>query len=104
MPKKTKREKLHAETIRNNRFQLHHSTQIDKSSELVKGHFPLTNNIPITSPLAEYKYDKLIDITTKNQHSPTNYSFVINDLVRITIFTLIAIGIQIVLYFLLRTR
>lgn len=102
MPQKTKKEKLRTEIRR--RTVPSDGINQNIASELVKGqivHSPSTIN-PVQK--AEYTYEKFVAPTTKSHTITGNYTYVVFDLIKITIFTIFALGIQIVLYFLVQAR
>lgn len=99
MPKKTKKQKILAQLHRKLAF-----TPPDTSANFVKSQ----NQIPTThaqSPTpSNFVYSLGAVVKPNSTKSPHDYSYVKYDLIRITIFTLFAITLQSVLYFLLRTR
>ncbi|OIO15708.1 hypothetical protein COV53_06410 [Candidatus Gottesmanbacteria bacterium CG11_big_fil_rev_8_21_14_0_20_37_11] len=95
MPKKTKKEKLLADLRRLNK------SQIQKEQLLVKNQI-IVNPIPTSSSLTPSLMFKIKSDTKPKKISIENdYSHIKHDLIKITIFSFFALGIQGVLYFLL---
>lgn len=95
MPKKTKRQKILAE--------LHRKLQT-ANSDLVKSQNKLAQkNLQANFILSESIHKETVTKAKTWQNEATS-TYLINDLLKITIFTLFALALQGVLYFLLRTR
>ena len=97
MPKKTKRQKILAELRRK-------KLEISVNSVSVKSQIqPVSSSHkPQANPQFVYPQQKIAK--PRMNINMKDYSYVNHDLIRITIFSLIAFGLQYVLYFLLRTR
>lgn len=105
MPKKTKKQKLLADLHRKlGTFETDKTQFSYKNTKFVKSQneVGLSTSQPLTLPQIAYR--KQVVAKPKNPISASSYSYVKHDLVRITIFTLFALLLQVVLYFLLRTR
>jgi len=105
MPKKTKKQKLLAELRRKLATVSGPDSLIyNKQTELVKRQNDFETK---TTPLASNTTDrfKLESITEpKSPNAPADYSYVRHDLIRITIFTFLALASQSVLYFFLKAK
>jgi len=106
MPKKTKKQKLLADIHR--KLQ---TTQIVKNSSSVRAESTLVNSqnqVSLSSQLETksptFVYQKDIVTKPKTLTATSNYSYVTRDLLKITIFTFLALVFQGVVYFLLRTN
>lgn len=105
MPKKTKKQKILAELHRKlqypNTFQ---SPGLNFESSLVKNqnNDSTKNQEPIYSNTIKYVQEPAIKAKTMKIYS--SYAYVKSDLIKITIFTVFALTLQCVLYFLIRTR
>jgi len=105
MPKKTKKQKILA--------QLHRKLQL--ATQMKTGNFQLSSDfvksqnvklLPDQKSLAQTSVSFINEtvIKPKNDNLASSYDYVKKDLVKITIFTLFAVALQGMLYFLLRTR
>jgi len=106
MPKKTKKQKLLADLHRKS-----HTIQLNNESSSARQETTLVNkqNIERLSSQLETKsptfvYQKDIVTKPKNISTASNYSYISADLLKITIFTFLALVFQGVVYFLLRTK
>lgn len=102
MPQKTKKEKLRAEIRR--RSVPSYGIDQNIASELVKGQITHSQSPLNQVQKTEYTYEKFVAPTVKSHTITGNYTYVRFDLIKITIFTIFALGIQIVLYFLVQAR
>lgn len=105
MPKKTKKQKILAQLHRKLQLsQIAQSQDFKLNVSFVKGQ----NNLPTNDKSDGYKLSPVThkEAVTKGEkpQGEANYAYIRNDLFRITIFTLFALILQGVLYFLLRTR
>ncbi len=105
MPKKTKKQKLLADLHK--KIYLTTTHQISDTQDmpdLVKGqNSPLhLSQTPIYTTSLEFINKNVVK--AKTLKSDTSYNFVRNDLIKITIFTILALSLQGVLYFVIRTR
>lgn len=105
MPKKTKKQKILAQLHR--KFQFESTVQypnLDSKSQFVKNQNNISaSNQSLTYTASLNSINKAV-IKAKTIKSDSSYAYVYNDLIRITIFTIFALLLQGVLYFLLRTR
>lgn len=105
MPKKTKKQKILAQLHRKTIFSVPGQTNHPSSNpDLVKSqnNYSIQNQLPVYSN--SFKYAKDTVAKAKNMKITPSYTHVQHDLIRITIFTILALAIQGMLYFLLRTR
>ena len=105
MPKKTKKQKLLADLHKKiNLATIHQISGTKAMPDLVKGQndsLP-TSQTPVYATSLEFINKNVVEAKT---HKPdTSYGYIKNDLIKITIFTILALSLQGVLYFFLRTR
>lgn len=93
MPKKTKRQKILAGLHRKQQLSQLPTTQVIEKSSVVASLAP--------APTFTFQTQTAIQTTHKNIESSTDYAVVSQDLKRITIFTVLALIFQGVLYFVL---
>lgn len=98
MPQKTKKQKLLA--------QLHRKINLlsPKSSDLVKREFPDISSKKENPQIFNYSYNKQVVSKPQTLTMNNGYSYFKSDVIKITIFTFLALIFQGVLYFILRTR
>lgn len=105
MPKKTKKQKLLADLHRKIHLATtHQSTNTKVIPDLVKGQNDSISGsqTPVYTTSLEFINKNAVKAKT---HIPdTSYNYIRNDLIKITIFTILALSLQGVLYFFLRTR
>ena len=103
MPKKTKKQKLLAEKHRQKIL-----TGISSSSLITSNFQPVKkqNDFPETDPknngFLNYTFNKQSITTVKQVPNNSEYSYVNKDLKRISLFTFLAISLQVVIYFVLK--
>mgnify|MGYP001559501370 CR=1 FL=1 len=105
MPKKTKKQKLLADLHKKiNLATTHQISGAKAMSDLVKGQ---NDSLPL-SQTPSYKTSlKFINknaVEAKTHITTSSYGYIRNDLIKITIFTILALSLQGVLYFFIRTR
>ena len=98
MPKKTKKQKLLA--------QLHRKINLVSSSpsNIVKREFPEKSFKEEGPKISGFTYNKQVIIKPQITMADRDYRYIRSDLIKITIFTFLALSFQSVLYFVLRTR
>ena len=94
MPKKTKRQKKHADLHKNQSASL-------KSADFVKSQNLSSEPLPVSGISTSYTYTHHTAVTPKISHGVVDYSYVKHDAIKITIFTIAALAFQGVLYFLI---
>ena len=95
MPKKTKKEKIRA------RFHRQQFLSKNNNPQVVKKQIQAEPGTITHSLSSSFKLADVAVITPKTSQTAVNYSYVSHDLIRITIFTVLALIFQGVLYFLL---
>lgn len=105
MPKKTKRQKILATLHRKLQYSNNLQTQDIKlrPNSVNSQNTDAKQNI-LSAYTAPFNIAKETVMKAKNTTTESSYKFVKNDLIKITIFTALALVSQGVLYFLLRTR
>lgn len=106
MPKKTKKQKILAELHRNIKAHPTISQTQTHSNipNIVNTQNKMTTAFTPSFNLNSASYKKEAITKAQNSNMTVSYAYVKHDLIKITIFTLFALFIQSVLYFLLRTR
>lgn len=103
MPKKTKRQKLLAEKHRQKILTaFSNSPLIASDSKPVKNQINLADIDAKTNGLLEYTFNKQSVPAIKSVPNQSDYSYVNKDLKRISLFTFLAISLQVVIYFVLK--
>ena len=95
MPKKTKKQKLLAELRRKIEKQSSNDLPVVKYQNKIQPQSHSTTRLP------NIKDHKQSLLTAKTSNKAVDYSFVGRDLIKITLFTLVALVFQGVLYYLL---
>lgn len=103
MPKKTKRQKLLAEKHRQKILTgFRNSSLMTSDSQPVKNQIHLPEVDSKTNGILKYTFNKQSVTAIKSVQSQSDYSYVNKDLKRISLFTFIAISLQVVIYFVLK--
>ena len=103
MPKKTKRQKLLAEKHRKKILTgFRNSPLITSDSQPVKNQINLPEVASKTNVLLKYTFNKQSVPAIKSVLNQSDYSYVNKDLKRISLFTFLAISLQVVIYFVLK--
>ncbi len=105
MPKKTKKQKLLADLHKKIYLaKTHQSTNTKAMPDLVKGQ---NDSISVSlTPVytTSLEFINKHTVKAKTHILDTSYNYIRNDLIKITIFTILALSLQGVLYFFIRTR
>ena len=105
MPKKTKKQKLLADLHKKIHLATIHQISSTKAiPDLVKGQ---NDSLPLgQTPIykTSLKFINKNAVEAKTHITTSSYAYVKNDLIKITIFTILALSLQGVLYFFIRTR
>lgn len=105
MPKKTKKQKLLADLHKKIHLATTHQIlDIKAEPDLVKGQNDSLTASQTPVYTTSFKFINKSAVKAKTHSQVTSYNYIRNDLIKITIFTILALSLQGVLYFFLRTR